>query len=142
MGLVGGSEDFGLVNVVDTEGLQDLRFDDDVVAMAEAAAALRNDEADRAIVAGHDTPLEPEASLPGEVIPAGEFYDYAAKYTDGETDHICPAIIPDHIAQAMMNMALAAHRLLGCKGASRSDFRWDDEQGEAAHNCGNDGRVH
>ena len=35
------------------------------------------------------------------------------------------------IAQAMMDMALKAHRLLGCKGASRSDFRWDDEQGEA-----------
>jgi D-alanine-D-alanine ligase len=66
-----------------------------------------------------------------ELKPHGEFYDYAAKYTDGETDHICPAIIPADIAQSMMNMALDAHRLLGCKGASRADFRWDDEAGEA-----------
>ena len=66
-----------------------------------------------------------------ELVPHGEFYDFAAKYTDGETDHICPAEVPDAIAKAMMDTALASHRLLGCKGASRSDFRWDDELGEA-----------
>ena len=66
-----------------------------------------------------------------ELVPHGEFYDFAAKYTDGETDHICPADIPADIAQAMMDMALQSHRLLGCKGASRSDFRWDDVAGEA-----------
>ena len=59
------------------------------------------------------------------------FYDYDAKYTDGLTQHVCPAEIPANVAKAMMDMALAAHRLLGCKGASRSDFRWDDTQGEA-----------
>jgi D-alanine-D-alanine ligase len=59
------------------------------------------------------------------------FYDYEHKYTDGRTVHVCPAEIPDAIAQSMMDMAAKAHRLLGCKGASRSDFRWDDEQGEA-----------
>ncbi len=59
------------------------------------------------------------------------FYDYEHKYTDGRTVHVCPAEVPDDIAQSMMDMAASAHRLLGCKGASRSDFRWDDEQGEA-----------
>ena len=59
------------------------------------------------------------------------FYDYEHKYTDGRTVHECPADVPGPIARAMMDMALNAHRLLGCKGASRSDFRWDDEQGEA-----------
>jgi D-alanine-D-alanine ligase len=39
--------------------------------------------------------------------------------------------VPDEIAQSMLDMAAKAHRLLGCKGASRSDFRWDDEAGEA-----------
>ena len=58
------------------------------------------------------------------------FYDYDAKYTDGLTTHICPAEIPYEITCAMMDMAAQAHQLLGCKGASRSDFRWDDEQGE------------
>ena len=57
------------------------------------------------------------------------FYDYDAKYTDGMTQHVCPADIPVEIAEACLDMALRAHRLLGCKGTSRSDFRWDDEQG-------------
>ncbi len=59
------------------------------------------------------------------------FYDFDSKYTDGMTEHVCPAEVPAPIAEAMMAMALKAHRLLGCKGASRSDFRWDDEQGES-----------
>jgi D-alanine-D-alanine ligase len=66
-----------------------------------------------------------------ELKPKAGFYDYAAKYTDGLTQHICPAEIPYEIACAMMDMAARAHQLLGCKGASRSDFRWDDELGEA-----------
>jgi D-alanine-D-alanine ligase len=59
------------------------------------------------------------------------FYDYEHKYTDGRTVHVCPAEVPGNIAAAMMEMAARAHRLLGCKGASRCDFRWDEEQGEA-----------
>ncbi|MDQ3470800.1 MAG: D-alanine--D-alanine ligase [Pseudomonadota bacterium] len=66
-----------------------------------------------------------------ELKPKAGFYDYAAKYTDGLTEHVYPAEVPEGIAAAMMEMALKAHRLLGCSGASRSDFRWDDEQGEA-----------
>ena len=66
-----------------------------------------------------------------ELKPKAGFYDYAAKYTDGLTQHICPADVPYEIASRMMDMAARAHQLLGCKGASRSDFRWDDELGEA-----------
>lgn len=57
------------------------------------------------------------------------FYDYEHKYTDGRTEHVCPAEVPHEIAAAMMDMAARSHRLLGCKGASRSDFRWDDSKG-------------
>lgn len=57
------------------------------------------------------------------------FYDYDAKYTEGLTEHVCPADIPDEIRDAALAMALKAHQVLGCKGTSRSDFRWDDEQG-------------
>jgi D-alanine-D-alanine ligase len=64
-------------------------------------------------------------------VKSGGFYDYEAKYTDGMTIHVCPAEVPEAIAARMKQIALDAHRLLGCKGASRSDFRWDDEQGEA-----------
>lgn len=64
-----------------------------------------------------------------ELQPKSGFYDFDAKYTAGMTDHICPAQIPDDVAEAMMGWALQAHRVLGCKGASRSDFRWDDDLG-------------
>jgi D-alanine-D-alanine ligase len=66
-----------------------------------------------------------------ELKPKAGFYDYDAKYTDGLTQHVCPAEVPFEITSAMMDMAARAHALLGCKGASRSDFRWDDELGEA-----------
>jgi D-alanine-D-alanine ligase len=66
-----------------------------------------------------------------ELKPVAGFYDYDAKYTEGLTEHVCPAEVPEEIAQSMMDMALKAHRLLGCRGASRSDFRWDDERAEA-----------
>jgi D-alanine-D-alanine ligase len=66
-----------------------------------------------------------------ELKPVAGFYDYDAKYTEGLTEHVCPANVPGDIARAMMDMALKAHRLLGCKGASRADFRWDDQRGEA-----------
>jgi D-alanine-D-alanine ligase len=64
-----------------------------------------------------------------ELKPKSGFYDFDAKYTDGMTDHICPAEIPQDIADYMMELAERAHKLLGCKGASRTDFRWDDELG-------------
>jgi D-alanine-D-alanine ligase len=64
-----------------------------------------------------------------ELRPKSGFYDYDSKYTDGMTEHVFPAPIPDGIAEACKSVALEAHRLLGCKGASRSDFRWDDERG-------------
>ena len=64
-----------------------------------------------------------------ELKPKSGFYDYDSKYTEGMTEHICPANIPDDIAHACLDMALKSHRVLGCKGTSRSDFRWDDEKG-------------
>ena len=72
-----------------------------------------------------------EALCVTELKPKAGFYDFDAKYTDGLTEHVCPAEVPANITKAMLDMALEAHRLLGCKGASRSDFRWDDTQGEA-----------
>ena len=64
-----------------------------------------------------------------ELRPKTGWYDYQSKYTDGLTEHIFPADIPDEITAACKRIALDAHRLLGCKGTSRSDFRWDDETG-------------
>ncbi|MFM6931612.1 MAG: D-alanine--D-alanine ligase [Novosphingobium sp.] len=69
------------------------------------------------------------ALLVTELKPKSGFYDFDSKYTYGLTEHVCPAEIPDEIAEACKDIALRAHKLLGCKGASRSDFRWDDERG-------------
>ena len=73
--------------------------------------------------------LGDEALLVTELRPKSGFYDFDAKYTDGMTEHVCPAEIPNEIGEACQAIALRAHQLLGCKGASRSDFRWDDTQG-------------
>ncbi|MFB0873737.1 MULTISPECIES: D-alanine--D-alanine ligase [unclassified Sphingobium] len=73
--------------------------------------------------------LGEEALLVTELRPKSGFYDFDAKYTDGMTEHVCPADIPPEISEACKAIALRAHQLLGCKGASRSDFRWDDRLG-------------
>lgn len=64
-----------------------------------------------------------------ELKPVQGFYDYDAKYTEGLTEHICPAEIPAEIEKLCLDYALRAHEILGCKGTSRTDFRWDDELG-------------
>jgi len=61
-----------------------------------------------------------------EIRPRQGFYDYEAKYTGGRADHLIPAPIPPEVAEAAMHAALAVHRALGCRGVSRSDFRYDD----------------
>jgi D-alanine-D-alanine ligase len=58
-------------------------------------------------------------------IPSG-FYDYENKYTAGGSVHICPAQLPQAIYDEVMQMALKAHKALGCRSLTRSDFRWDE----------------
>ena len=54
------------------------------------------------------------------------FYDYNAKYTDGVTTHEVPAAVPPEIYQAALDHSLKAHEILGCRGVSRVDLRYDD----------------
>jgi D-alanine-D-alanine ligase len=77
--------------------------------------------------------LGDRALMVTELVPKSGFYDFDAKYTEGMTEHVCPALIPPEITQLCLDLALKAHRLLGCRGTSRSDFRWDDEQGAEGH---------
>ena len=88
---------------------------------------IRGRELTAAVLAG---PGGPRALGVTELVPKSGFYDFDAKYTDGMTEHVCPAKILPEIARLCCDYALQAHELLGCRGASRSDFRWDDEQGE------------
>lgn len=60
----------------------------------------------------------------------GDFYDYEAKYAEGGSRHAIPARIHADTYARALEVALAAHRALGCSGASRADFRYDDSAGE------------
>lgn len=65
-----------------------------------------------------------------EITTSLEFYDYQAKYAAGGSRHILPAPIPDHVAKEAMMLAERAHAALGCRGVSRTDFRYDDSNGK------------
>ena len=65
-----------------------------------------------------------------EIRPKGRFYDYEAKYTEGRADHYMPAPIHPDAYKEALDIALTAHRTLGCRGVSRADLRYDDTAGE------------
>ncbi len=65
-----------------------------------------------------------------EIVTEG-WYDYHAKYATGGSHHVLPAKVPDEVTEACLSHALTAHRVLGCRGVSRTDFRWDEEKGLA-----------
>ncbi len=65
-----------------------------------------------------------------DIITEG-WYDYDAKYKPGGSRHVIPAEVPQEIFDACMEYALRAHRALGCRGLSRTDFRWDETRGLA-----------
>ncbi|MBB6013392.1 D-alanine-D-alanine ligase [Aquamicrobium lusatiense] len=66
-----------------------------------------------------------------EIIPTGHaFYDYDSKYVPGGSKHETPAKISPNIYQKIQTLALKAHQAIGCRGVSRSDFRYDDRHSE------------
>ncbi len=65
-----------------------------------------------------------------DILTSG-WYDYNAKYAAGGSRHVLPADLPAEIFDACMDYALRAHRALGCRGLSRTDFRWDESRGAA-----------
>ena len=64
-----------------------------------------------------------------EIKAHGRFYDYEAKYTDGKATHLMPAPLPKDIYDDICALALKAHQTLGCRGVTRSDWRYDDTEG-------------
>ncbi|TQS72380.1 D-alanine--D-alanine ligase [Rhodobacteraceae bacterium] len=63
-----------------------------------------------------------------EIITEG-WYDYAAKYNEGGSRHVCPADVPEDIVAICQDYARRAHDALGCRGLSRTDFRWNEALG-------------
>lgn len=70
-------------------------------------------------VLGNDDPI---ASLPGEIVPSNEFYDYDAKYVDGKSTAIIPARLPKVLIKKLQQCAVEAYKVLNCAGMARVDF--------------------
>jgi D-alanine-D-alanine ligase len=64
-----------------------------------------------------------------EITTLREYYDFAAKYEVGGSRHVLPADLPNAVAKAVLDASLKAHQALGCRGVSRSDFRYDETAG-------------
>jgi D-alanine-D-alanine ligase len=101
----------GLADAIDLAGSYDRK-----VVVEAAVPAAREIEC---AVLGND---EPQASVPGEVVPSREFYDYEAKYLDHASQTIIPADLPEHVASDVRRLSLAAFRALDCAGMARVDF--------------------
>src|SRR4029079_13390898 len=70
-----------------------------------------------------------------EIVPTVRFYDYEAKYAQGGSKHLLQSPVPPDTYRALQRLALAAHRALGCRGVTRSDFRFDDGLGAKGLFC-------
>ena len=71
--------------------------------------------------------LEPRASLPGEIRPGAEFYDYDDKYRTGAAELTIPADLPDDVTEQLRALAVDAYRALGCEGMARVDFFYEPD---------------
>lgn len=107
-----------------------------VAALSEAARYDRRILVERAVpspreiecaVLGNDNPI---ASVPGEVVPSNEFYDYAAKYIDGKSALRIPAPLPTGIAERVRDLAVRAFRAIDGAGLARVDFLLSETTGE------------
>jgi D-alanine-D-alanine ligase len=94
------------------------QFDRKVVVEAAVPQAREIEVA----VLGNDAP---EASVPGEIIPSKEFYDYEAKYLDGASRDVIPAVLPPGLAEKIRALAVAAFLAVDCAGMARVDFLLD-----------------
>lgn len=68
----------------------------------------------------------PRALTVTDITPSKGFYDYEAKYAPGGSSHVLPAVLPPHVFEAALRQSERAHAAMGCRGVSRSDFRYDD----------------
>ena len=67
-----------------------------------------------------------EVSVPGEIVPGADFYDYEDKYHDGSAQLIIPAVLPDGVAEQLQDLARQAYRVLRVEGMARADFLYEE----------------
>ncbi len=78
-------------------------------------------------VLGND---EPQASIPGEVLPSREFYSYESKYVDGTSGLQIPALLPDEMTEKIRALAVKTYKAIDCAGLARVDFLLDKDTGD------------
>ncbi len=106
-----------------------------VEAGANRPPAISDDMPDQLMVEAYVPGRELTVTVMGdralcvtEIVTDG-WYDYHAKYATGGSHHVLPAEIPEDVTEACLAHALTAHNVLGCRGVSRTDFRWDEAKG-------------
>ena len=108
-----------------------------VAADAKAPPVMADDMPEMVMVEAYAAGRELTTTVMGDralgvtdIIVDG-WYDYDAKYKAGGSRHVVPADVPQDIYDACLDYALRAHQVLGCRGVSRTDFRWDESRGPA-----------
>jgi D-alanine-D-alanine ligase len=89
--------------------------------------AVQNPREIEVSVLGNETPL---ASLPGEIVPKREFYDYVAKYLEDSTELIAPANLEKEIVKRLQEYAIRAFKAIDCEGMGRVDFLMETSTGQ------------
>jgi D-alanine-D-alanine ligase len=117
----------GISKAKDADGLRDAMdlagsFDRKIVVEAAVPAAREIECA----VLGND---DPKTSVPGEVIPSREFYDYEAKYLDDASRTVIPADLPPAVVDEIQRLSIAAFQAIDCAGMARVDFLLSGENG-------------
>lgn len=109
------------VHIVSENANTPVRLDEDAPAFLLVERYVAGREMTTAVLGG-------KAMEVTDIISSG-WYDYHAKYSAGGSRHDVPAKIPDDIRQRCLSYAETAHEALGCRGLSRTDFRWDESRG-------------
>ena len=124
-------------NLGSSVGISKAKSDSDLPAAIDTAAefdrkivieaAVPNAREIEIAVLGNDIP---DVSVPGEVVPSREFYDYEAKYLDTDSKTIIPADLPAHVTAEVKRLAVEVFRALDCAGMARVDFLMDRSTGK------------
>ncbi len=127
-------------NLGSSVGISKVQTEQDLPAAVEDAfqydtkvlveSFIRGREIECSVLGGED----PRASLPGEVIPCNEFYDYRAKYIDDRSELIIPAELPPHLVERIQELSIKAFKAIDASGLARVDFFVDRETSQVIIN--------
>jgi D-alanine-D-alanine ligase len=119
-------------NLGSSVGVSKAKTHDELVAAIELAATYDEWIVVEECIVGREIEvsvlgnLEPQASLPGEVLPAADFYSYDDKYLDGVAQTQVPADLPEAVSEQIRSLAVTAYSAMRCEGLARVDFFYEE----------------